>query len=287
VRHCLALLLLATGTPALAQVPPTAPATPVAPEPLDLTGDTVTLGAGVVLLPDYEGSDSSRFSPAPGAIGTIGGYNFVLAGNRFSVDVIRDNNGPGLDLQFGPIGVLNLNRSGIKSIDDARVRALGKRGTAIEVGGFVGVGRTGVITSPYDRVSISLSYRHDVNGVHGSGIWQPTINYATPLSRKAVVGLFVSGERAGRGYADTYFGVTPAEAIASGLPAYRARAGWKNYTVGAVGAVSLTGDLLHGWKLVAGGTYSRLLNGFSFSPVVRTAGNPNQWFGALGVAYTF
>jgi MipA family protein len=281
------MLLLATATPAFAQVPPTPPATPVAPEPLEITGDTVTLGAGVVLLPDYEGSDSSRFSPAPGAIGSVSGYNFVLAGNRFSVDVIRDGTGPGIDLQFGPIGVLNLNRSGVKGIDDPRVRALGKRGTAIELGGFVGIGKTGVVTSPYDRLSISVSYRHDVNGAHGSGIWQPTINYTTPLSRKAIVGLFVSGERAGRGYADNYFTVTPAEAVASGLPAYRARAGRKNYTLGAVGAVSLTGDLLHGWKLVAGGTYSRLLNGFSASPVVAVAGKPNQWFGALGVAYTF
>jgi hypothetical protein len=44
---------------------------------------------------------------------------------------------------------------------------------------------------------------------------------------------------------------------------------------------------LHGVKIVAGGTYSRLLNSASFSPVTRIAGSPNQWLGAVGLAYTF
>lgn len=281
MRHFV-LLPLAIATPALAQTTP-----PLPPDGLAVSGDTITVGAGAVYLPDHEGSDDYQFTPAPGAIGSVGGFNFTLAGNRFSVDLIRNRPGPGLDVQFGPVGVLNLNRARVNGIDDPRIRALGGRGTGIELGGFVGIGRTGVITSDYDRLSVSVSYRHDVNGAHGSGIWQPTINYTTPLSRKALIGLFVSGERAGQGYADNYFTITPGQALASGLPAYRARAGWKNYTVGALGAVALSGDLLHGWKLVGGGTYNRLLNGFSFSPVVRTAGNPNQWFGVLGVAYTF
>lgn len=238
-------------------------------------------------LSDYEGSNDYRWVPAPAAVGSVKGYAFLLAGNRASVDLIRNEPGPVWDIQAGPIGVVNFNRSSLDSIDDPRVKALGKVKTAIELGGYVGIGKTGVITSPYDKLSVSLSYRHDVAGAHDSGIWQPSINYLTPLSTKAAVGLFATAEHAGRGYAASYFSISPTQSIASGLPTYNARGGWKNYSIGGLATYSLTGNLLHGWKVVAGGTYRRMLNDFGDSPVVSIAGSRNQWLGAVGVAYTF
>ena len=250
-------------------------------------GDSITVGAGGVYLPDYEGSNDYRFTGAPGAIGSYKGYNFTLAGNRLSVDLIPDRPGPGLDLQFGPIAVVNFNRSSTKSIDDVRVKRLGELDTAIELGGYAGIGKTGVITSDYDRLSFSVSYRYDVNGAHRSGIVQPTINYLTPLSRTLAVGVFASAEHAQGKYARYYYSVSPVQSLASGLPTYNARGGWKNYTLGALATVSLTGDLLHGFKLVGGGTYSRLLNDFGDSPLVSVAGRRSQWLGVVGLAYTF
>lgn len=289
----IAILLAASLTaaaPALAQqgdVPP-AVAGPAAPDDAAAFGDTITVGGALAYLPDYEGSDDYRAVPAPAAIGAISGFNFQLLGNRLNVDVIRDNNSPGgIDIQAGPLAVVNFNRQRDKSIDDRRVRALGEVNTAIELGGFVGVGKVGVVTSPYDRLSVSVSYRHDVANGHESGIWQPSVSYFTPLSRKAAVGLFGSLEHAGDGYARSYFGVTPAQSAASGFAVYDARGGWKNWSLGAVGAVSLTGDLLKGFKLVAGGNYRRMLNDFAASPVTSVAGSRGQWLGAVGLAYTF
>lgn len=286
----LAVPAIVLAVPAIAQSGPTPPDIGSAAGPgadFDPNADSITIGAGAVYLPDYEGSDDYRFTPAPGAIGSYKGFSFTVAGNRASVDLIPNRAGDAIDFQAGPIGVINFNRSNINSIDDRRVRALGELGTAIELGGFVGVGKTGVITSPYDRLSVSVSYRYDVNGVHKSGIWQPTINYFTPLSTKAAVGFFISGEHAGDGYAQTYYSISPTQSLVSGLPGYRARGGWKNYTLGALGTYSLTGDLLHGFKIVAGGTYSRLLNDFGDSPVVSIAGSRSQWLGTVGLAYTF
>ena len=283
------LLLAATAAPALAQSAPSAtpPDGGAIATNAETGGDSITIGAGAVYLPDYEGSNDYKFTPAPGAIGSFKGFNFQLAGNRLSVDLIPNRPGPGIDFQLGPIGVVNFNRSSIKGIDDVRIKRLGERNTGIELGGYVGIGKTGVITSDYDRISLSVSYRHDVNNAHDSGIWQPSFNYLTPLSRKAAVGVFASAEHVERGYANAYYTITPAQSLASGLPVYQGRGGWKNYTVGALATISLTGDLLHGFKLVAGGTYARLLNGFSYSPVTRIAGNPSQWLGAVGLAYTF
>lgn len=283
--------VLAAATLGLAATPASAQDTTVSPPDAsgaaDAFGDSITVAVVGAYLPDYEGSNDYSITPAPAAIGSIKGYSFQLAGNRISVDLIPNGSGPGWDLQAGPVGVVNFNRSSTKSIDDVRIKALGKVDTAIELGGYVGIGKTGVVTSPYDRLSVSLSYRHDVADAHDSGIWQPSINYFTPLSRKAAVGFFGSAERADGGYARTYFNVSAAQSIASGLPVYNARGGWKNYAVGGLATYALTGDLLHGVKLVAGGTYRRMLNDFADSPVTSIAGSKNQWLGALGLAYTF
>jgi len=276
---------VAFAAPAFAQDASTPPAPAGIEE--QLAGDSITIGVAAAYINDYEGSDDYRFTPAPGALASIGGYTITLIGNRASVDLIRNQPGPTWDLQAGPIGVVNFNRNNVNQIDDRRVRALGEVNTAIELGGFVGIGKTGVITSPYDKLSVSLSYRHDVNNAHDSGIWQPTVNYFTPLSRKAAVGLFVSAERAQRGYARTYFSVDPAQSLASGLPVYNARGGWKNWSLGAIGTYSLTGDLLKGWKAIGGVVYRGMLNDFSDSPLVSIAGSRSQWATALGIGYTF
>lgn len=277
-------LAVITAVPALAQ---NGAAAAAPGQQFDMPRNSVTIGIGPALVPDYEGSDHYRVVPAPGAIGSVGGFSFAVIGNHASINLIPDKPGPGIDLELGPVASLNFNRTDRKSIDDPRVAALPERDTAIELGGYAAIGKTGVITSQYDKLSLSLSYRHDVNGVYHSGVWQPSITYLTPLSTKAAVVLFGSMEHIGRGYAQTYFGITPDGALASGLPAYSAHGGWENYTLGGAFTYALTGNLLHGLKVVAGGTYTRLLNSASYSPVTRIAGSPGQWIGGVGLAYTF
>lgn len=250
-------------------------------------GDNLTIGGAGAYVPDYEGSNDYRFVPAPLVIGQFKGFSFTVIGNRASLDLIPNHPADKIDFQFGPVAVLSFDRTKLKDIDDRAVRRLGKINTAIEVGGFIGIGKTGVITSPYDKISASVSYRHDVNNAHDSGIWQPAISYLTPLSRKAAVGFTASANHVGRGYAQTYFSISPQQSLSSGLPVYTARAGWKNYQIGGYATYALTGDLLHGFKLIVGGAYSRLLGSYSYSPIVRLEGKPNQWLGAAGVAYTF
>ena len=281
-----AFVLLTGAAPALAQ---DAPLTSTAPEDIraNLGKDTVTIGGLAAYLPDYEGSNDYRFEPAPVVIGSVSGFNFSVLGNRASIDLIPDRNSNGIDFQAGPIAKINLNRSNINAIDDVRVKALGKRSASLAVGGYVGIGKTGVITSPYDKILVSVSYRQGVTGSNRSYTWEPSVTYATPLSTKAGVALFGSAEYSGEGYANTYFSISPSESIASGLPAYNAHKGWRQYTVGGIVTYSLTGNLLHGIKVIAGGSYSRLLNDFGYSPIVRIAGSKSQWLGTAGLAYTF
>lgn len=283
----IAMGALSLSIPAFAQ-DNSAPSTPAAAEMAGQLGkNTITVGLGAAYLPDYEGSKDYSFSPAPAALAYIDGHTITYIGNRVSVDLIGDKANRDWDIQAGPIGVVNLDRTAPSRIDNKQVAALGRIGAAVELGGYVGIGKIGVVSSPYDRLSVSVSYRHDVTGVHDSGIWQPSVNYFTPLSTKAAVGLFATAERAGRGYARRYFSITPDQSAASGLPVYNARAGWKDWSVGGLATYSITGNLLKGWKVVGGLTYGRMVNDFGDSPIVSQVGSRSQWLSALGLAYTF
>ncbi len=248
------------------------------------TRDTVTIGVGAASLPRYEGSGESLIVPVGAIRGKVSGISFTTVGSGLYVDLIPATDGVGTKFVLGPVLHLNVNRSSIKHIDDAQVAALGRIKPALEIGGHVGIARTGVITSAYDSLSFDVAVTHDVSSIHDALIVTPSVNYGTPLSRKAYVGISASADYVGGGYARTYFGVDTAQALASGLPVYAPGDGFKSVNFGAVGTVSLTGDLRHGLSVFALGNYERLLGDFGRSPVVR---DRNQWIGGLGLAYTF
>lgn len=281
------LRYLALAASALVALPAAAQDTAQPAPEIATGGDSLMIAVGVATVPTFEGSDQNRIIPAALIRGSVSGINFSTRGTRLFVDLVPDNAGPGLDFQLGPVVGLNFDRTSRKTIDNPRVAALGERDTAIELGGYAGIAKTGVITSDYDTLGFNVAYTQDVNKAHKSYLIVPTLNYGTPLSRKAYVGLSASATYAGGEYADAYFSVTPAQSLASTLPSYNAGKGWKNYTIAAVASYSLTGDLLHGLSLVAGGGYSRLLNDFADSPIVRFEGDKNQWLGAIGLAYSF
>ena len=99
----------------------------------------------------------------------------------------------------------------------------------------------------------------------------------------------LSADYVGKGFGH-YYDVDLAGSQASGLGVYGAagdRAGFAKLSLGIVGAKSLSGDLRKGWAVFALGGYGRLLGRYADSPLVKDAGNRNQWLGGLGVAYTF
>jgi outer membrane scaffolding protein for murein synthesis (MipA/OmpV family) len=252
------------------------------PDPNDL-GDTVTLGAGVGIVPDYEGSDDYSFIPAAFARGRVGGFDFFTRATWLYVDVIRSGESK-TDFDFGPIAGVRLNRR--KNVDDEFVDRLPELDAAVELGGFAGVSFRG-LTNPYDVLSFRLDVLHDVGGAHKSTLITPTVDFGTPLSRTFFVGATFSMEWAGNGYADYYYSISPADALASGLPAYDADGGLKMWRLGLAANQSLTGDLTGGLSLFGAGGYSKLTGDFKDAPIVDLRGSSSQWFGALGLAYTW
>ena len=99
--------------------------------------------------------------------------------------------------------------------------------------------------------------------------------------------MFASAEIVEDRYARTYFGVTPAGSVASGLPVFRPEGGQKDITVGGFVTHAITGDLTKGLALIVGGTYKKLVGDFADSPLVSIAGSRHQWTGGAGLALTF
>ena len=289
--HYSIALLAAFSAPTLAQQAPDQPT--LAQEAAEAreaararAGDRLTIGLGAGIIPEYEGANKSSVVPVPGAVGKVGGLSFLYVGNRVSLDLINDGASQ-WDFQLGPVAGIGFNRASVKNIDDARIRALGKVGTAVELGGYLGVGRWGIITSNYDRVSATVTVRHDLADAHSGTIITPSLSYMTPLSTKSLAMIAISANHVDDEYASSYFSITPGQSVTSGLPIHTAGSGWKDWTFGAAGNVSLTGDLSGGLSLVGGIAYTRLLGDIAASPVVSIAGSRDQWMAGLGLAYTF
>jgi outer membrane protein len=277
-RSILASALLLGAAPAMAQSAGEAPL----PDPDDAS-DTFTLALGVGAAPDYEGSDHYRLIPAAAIRGRVGGIAFYSRGTYLYADVLR-RPGQGIDFDLGPIFGVRTNRTG--KVKDDFVDALPERKLAVEVGGFAGVSWHG-LTNPYDTLSLRVDVVKDVGGAHKSTLVTPTIDFGTPLSRYAFVGASLSAEWAGDGYADYYYSISPAESLASGLPAFDADGGFKQWRLGLLASHSLTGDLTHGLAVFTTGSYARLGGDFADSPIVRRRGSPSQWLAAVGLAYTW
>ena len=282
----LATLSLGIAGPALAQEANPRPAPRIEVDAAALDRDTITIGGGIGFVPSYEGSNDYVVIPVGAVRGKVKGFDFATRGLQLSVDAVRDHNPSGINIMFGPVVGINFNRT--NRIVDPQVRALGGRRTAIEVGGYAGISKTGVITSAYDSLSVRVSYVRDITGVHGSYVLTPMIEYGTPLNRRTYVGLAASAAIAGDGYAQTYFAVDPAGSIASGLPVFaRPKGGLKHYSGTFLGNYALSGDLEHGLQLFTVLSYIRLQGEFARSPITSIAGSPDQFYGAVGIGYTF
>ena len=274
-----AAALMAVATPAFAQADPVAT---TLPDPNDQS-DTLTIGVGGAMLPDYEGSNDYRIIPAAAVRGRVGGIAFFSRATYLYADLIPRGAGK-IELDAGPIVGLRLNRTG--KIKDDIVDLLPSRKKAIELGGFVGVTAHG-LTNPYDALSLRLDVVKDVGNAHGSTVFTPSIDFGTPLSRHTYVAASLSADWVGGGYADYYYSISPADTLRSGLRTYDADGGFKGWKVGLLANQSITGDLTHGLSLFGTANYGRLAGDFKRSPIVADRGSATQWLAAVGLAYTF
>jgi len=270
---------------------PPAPAAPrpfVLPKPVfDETWATIGLGAGMV--PSYAGSNDYIAFPLPLIVGRVAGIGISPNGPGF----VLDFNSPkpsfaprkGARISFGPAFRFRNDRN--NRISDEVVARAGTLDAALEVGGAAGVSFPNVL-GPFDQLTIGAQVRWDVLGAHEGMTIEPQIGYRAPISRSTILQVQASAEFIDDNFAEYYFTVSPAQALATGLPQFRADGGLNR--VGATAIISRDLDrnpLNGGWSIYGVGGYSRLVGDSADTPFTSVRGDANQFIVGLGVGYTF
>jgi outer membrane scaffolding protein for murein synthesis (MipA/OmpV family) len=217
-------------------------------------------------VPSYPGSD--RFSLRPLVDVAVGRgdkpFAFEAPDESFGFSLTRGRFGIGPALGF----------QGSRTARDVGA-PLDKVGFTVEAGGFV-------------QYALGDGFRLRAEarkGLGGHEAWTGQVG-ADWVARDGDRWLVSLGPRVtlsdGR-YHRAYFGVTPAEAARSGLPAYRPGGG-----VQAVGATAgLIRSLGGRWGVYGYAKYDRLVGDAARSPVVRAFGSRDQLSGGLALTYTF
>lgn len=255
------------ATQAIAQ-PPDAP-----------DGWSLSVGAGALVSPTYEGDDDYRLSVLPNIQIAYGDRFFASVQDGLGYNVV--NNG---QVRLGPIARIEFSRdvdgsqpfaiAGDRTTD---LIGLGDVDTTIELGGFAAFD-VGPLTA-------SVEARQAVNGHDGfvaeaglryggrAFLFGPPIIYSVGPRVKLVDG----------NYNDAYFSVTPTQALASGLPVFDADGGLHSVGAGATVILPLSRDNKMSAVFIAG--YDRLTGDAGDAPLVRLRGSRDQATAGLFFSY--
>ena len=248
---------------------------------IDLLPEDVTnirLGLGPVVGPTYEGSNDYKVNPVP--VVSLRYRNLIEVDNN-EVKLIAFNRlfGAGTStasggvLKAGPLVSINFGRKESYSPD---LRGMGNVGTSFELGGFVSYAFNA-------NTRVRLRARQDVVSGHRGATVSADATQAFIRGANFALGGVVSGTWATARYMRSFFGVSPAQAAASGYPVFSISSGFKDVEVGLNGNYRVTDR----WALVANVSFECLIGDAANSPIVRLKGSANQVNLSTFVVYSF
>jgi outer membrane protein len=221
---------------------------------------------GPQLSPSWPGADKFSVGPYVDVSRTRDSeFAFEAPDESFGSPLIRSGN-----FAFGPaLGFIGKRKASDIGAD------LPKVGFTIEAGAFGQVHLT-------PELRLRLEGRKGLSGHKG---WGGEVS-ADYIAREGDDWLFSVGPRVTLGdakYTRAYFGVTPAAAATSGLPAYDPGGGVQSVGV-AAGYHRMLGKR---WGIAAYARYDRLVGDAADSPVTRELGSRSQPSVGVALSYTF
>jgi len=226
------------------------------------------IGLGPNIYPSYPGSDDFN-------IGPLIEFERAGAGELFDFEAPDDSMGFTLidagGFSFGPVA----SWEGARTAEDVGVPNLPKIKFSIEPGAFATF-----------ELSDSFRLRGEVRkGITGHKGWVGTAG-ADYIARDGDDWLFSIGPRvtwSSNRYHDAWFGVSPAAAVMSGVPAYNPGGGIQAY--GA--AASFLTQFGPRWGVYTYAKYDRLVGDAADSPLVTGFGSRDQFSGGVALTYVF
>ncbi|MBX3569916.1 MAG: MipA/OmpV family protein [Rhizobiaceae bacterium] len=229
----------------------------------------LTVGASGFFAPDYEGDDKLSFNIVPLiSLGKAGPEaRFTSRNDNISFALIDEG-----QFRAGPTGKIIFGRD---AGDSGDLGGLDEVKFGAEIGAFAEY-------YPTDWLRVRGELRHGIRSHHGV-VGDVTADAFVDVAETLRVSAGPRLSFASADYMDAYYGISPSESAASGLPGYDPGSGIKS--AGAGGAVT--------WKATDRitssifGEYARLVGDAADSPLVRERGSENQFTFGVSSTYRF
>jgi MipA family protein len=211
----------------------------------------------------YQGSNEGRFALVPGVL--------FQASNGIFADPFN-----GLGYAFAPAGGftygLRLNLDTGRGKEDA-LPGFEKIKASVNPGVFANFALS-------DKLTLKSSLRTGLAGESGNALVNLGATYKIYQAGPVVLNGNVAAKYANAGYTQSYFGVTPAQASASGLKAYQPGAGFSTVQLGLTGGFPISREIY----IITNLGVQRLVGDAAKSPLVKQKTVPA---GFIGLVYSF
>jgi outer membrane protein len=224
-----------------------------------------SLGLGVGMAPDYEGSSDYQGVPMLYGRYSYGDGKYLsLQGTQLRWNLLSEK------IQFGPLLQYRPERD---DVDNNQVDKMKKVDAAFEAGLFV--------TGKFGPWALNLDFAADVSGKYDGYLVTLGGAYQTEISEDLKMTFNVYTTYADGNYMEEYFQVDASNKGSSTLPNYSSDSGeFKDVGLKVVTVY----DLNDSWSIMGNLGYKKLVGDASDSPLVDDEGDDNQLFvGAMGV----
>jgi outer membrane scaffolding protein for murein synthesis (MipA/OmpV family) len=233
------------------------------------SGKRITVGAGIAIVPDYEGSDYYEAAPLLHfRMAWANGRYLDFTGNRVKFNVMKAGN-----LRLGPMVRVRAKRD--DDVEDSQVSRMEEVDTSVELGGFIAY-------SLGENFEIGANLVQDVADGHDGYLVGAHVGYKvhkdnTTVALKAFT-TYVNND-----YMEAYFSVNHSNVGSAWLRIYDADEGFKD--VGLTCVISY--QFSDSWGATGVLGYTRLVGDAEDSPVVDDRGDANQLLGGIMATYRF
>lgn len=235
------------------------------------------LGLGATYRPDYEGSDNyeakiaayGRYNMESGRYISLGGTSGSERAARLKMNILTRET----PWEVGPVVQYRFKRGG--DVENNKVSHMQTVPNEQEAGGFVGY--------HVGDLFLSTTGVYDISGESNGTLFYFNGLYRMPVNDRFEMAVGAHTTWASDDWMESYFGVSGPDAANSGLPKYSAGNGLKDAGVGLTGHYKFTKT----WGMIGNVSYTRMLNDAADSPIVKDAGDENQYTAVIGVTYNF
>lgn len=233
---------------------------------------------GMVLAYKPAFSGSSDFKIKPELAGFLRYGRITISGAGGFATRRQDEVERGLDAELMRREGLRVNLSlrvdgGRLESSSEQLRGMGDIRTTVRA-------RLGARWDVAPRWQLSASTSADALNRVGGYLVSAGVSYTLPLDERQRLGFGAGISGAGDRFMQAWYGITPAQAAATGLPIYRAREGLRDVNGGVTWRIEIDPQ----WSAFAGASGAVLLGGAADSPLTRQR---TGWSVSSGIARRF